>query len=169
MLYKEVQALNDAVMDLIETISQTTDENELAILSNKLNTIAAARDEMQEQRYEMLCKARQSCLAEIEALEAEVKRLTKRITTNKNAIDFYENQLLEGVKEKGGKFNAGTFIVGTRKSTSVIVDEELFHDERFQTYQEIRKIDKMGIKAALKNGEQINGAELLEKESISIR
>lgn len=169
MLYKEIQSLNDAVMEIIDQISQTTDETELAILSTKLNTIAAARDEMKEQRYEMLCKARQSCLAEIEALEAEIKRLSKRVTINKNAIDFYENQLMDGIKENGGKFNAGTFIVGTRKSTSVVVDEDVFCDERFQIYQEIRKIDKMGVKAALKNGEHINGAELLEKESISIR
>lgn len=168
-LYKEVQQLNDEVMALIEAISNTQDTTEIQELSEKLVAVAEARDYMQEQNCEMICKARQNCLADNEAIDAEIKRLQTRKTNNKKAIEFYENELLHAVELHGGKFMAGTFSIGTRKSTSVVVDEVMFNDDRFKTEEVVVKIDKMAIKAALKEGEVIAGAELVDKQNIAIK
>lgn len=170
MLYKEVTQLNDEVMELIEKLQNpelTAEEQN--ILTEKLNAVAVARDYMEEQNCEMLCKAHQNCIADNEAIDMEIKRLMARKKSNNTAIEWYEKCLLEAVQAHDGKFTAGTFVIGTRKSTTVNVDEAIFNDDRFKTIKTEVKIDKMALKAALKDGESIEGAELIEKQNIAIK
>ena len=168
-LYKEVQQLNDEVMALIEALNNNPTPEETQELSEKLVAVAEARDYMQDQNCEEVCKARQNCIADNDAIDAEIKRLQTRKKCNNEAISFYENELLRAVEMCGGKFMAGTFSIGTRKSTQVIVDESIFNDDRFKSEQVTIKIDKMGIKAALKDGEVIAGAQLVDKQNIAIK
>ncbi|MBO4726107.1 MAG: siphovirus Gp157 family protein [Clostridia bacterium] len=168
-LYKEVQQLNDEVMALIEALNNNPTPEETQELSEKLVAVAEARDYMQDQSCEEICKARQNCMADNEAIDAELKRLQARKANNKKAIEFYENELLRAVELRGGKFMAGTFSIGTRKSTVVVVDETIFNDDRFKSEEVTIKIDKMAIKAALKDGEVIAGAELVDKQNIAIK
>lgn len=169
MLYKEVAQLNDEVMAIIQQINSTTDPTEQAELAEKLQLVAEARDDLDNKNSEMLCKARQNCIADNEALKMEIKRLQTKLKYNENAMEYFEGKLLEAVNNHGGKFVAGTFNVGTRKSTAVVVDETVFNDARFETQVVTTKIDKMAIKAALKDGEVIEGAELVENINLSIR
>lgn len=168
-LYKEVQQLNDEVMALIEALNNNPTPEERQELCDKLVAVAEARDYMQEQNCEEMCKARQNCIADNDAIDTEIKRLMAKKATNTRAIEFYENELMRAVEMHGGKFNAGTFTVGTRKSTVVVVDETIFNDDRFKVTKTEVKIDKMALKTALKEGEAIKGAELVDKQNIAIK
>jgi uncharacterized small protein (DUF1192 family) len=102
--------------------------------------------------------------SKIEALSEEIKRLQARKKSFENAnsnLAKLQDYLLQGEKLKTDKF---TF--SYRKSKVVnIVDEDLIPDE----YKKIEyKVDKMKLKKILEK-EKIQGAELIEKKSLSVR
>ena len=102
--------------------------------------------------------------SKIDTLVDEIKRLQGRKKSFENANDNLtklQDYLLQGEKLKTDKF---TF--SYRKSKSVeIIDEDLIPDE----YKKIEyKVDKMKLKKALEEV-KIQGAELVEKKSLSVR
>jgi Na+-translocating ferredoxin:NAD+ oxidoreductase RnfC subunit len=127
------------------------------------------RDEIIAQGLEVLCKVRVNYLADIEFLKAEEKRIKEKRQRLEKSLDRLEDYILLIHKQSGqDKSIAGTFTVNTRKSTSVIVDDD-FNDERFQTIIEEKKIDKTAIKKALTNGEEVAGAYLQINENLQVR
>jgi hypothetical protein len=102
--------------------------------------------------------------SKIDTLADEIKRLQGRKKSFENANDNLtklQDYLLQGEKLKTDKF---TF--SYRKSKAVeIINEDLIPDE----YKKIEyKVDKMKLKKALENT-KIQGAELVEKKSLSVR
>ena len=118
---------------------------------------------------ESLCKIRANKLAYIEALKNEEKRIKEKRQREEKSLEHLEEYMLLIHKQSGqDKSIAGTFTVNTRKSTSVIIDDN-FNDDRFQTIVEEKKIDKMAIKKALSSGEEVNGAYLQINENLQVR
>lgn len=69
----------------------------------------------------------------------------------------------------GQKFSTDKVAVSFRKSESVhITDEHLITDE-YMDVSVVKKPNKKVIKDALKSGKDVFGAELLEKQNISIK
>ena len=102
--------------------------------------------------------------SKIDTLADEIKRLQGRKKSFENANDNLtklQDYLLQGEKLKTDKF---TF--SYRKSKAVeIINEDLIPDE----YKKIEyKVDKMKLKKALEEV-KIQGAELIEKKSLSVR
>ena len=102
--------------------------------------------------------------SKIEALSEEIKRLQARKKSFEKAnenLAKLQDYLLQGEKLKTDKF---TF--SYRKSKAVeIINEDLIPDE----YKKIEyKVDKMKLKKALEDT-KIQGAELVEKKSLSVR
>ena len=102
--------------------------------------------------------------SKIEALSEEIKRLQARKKSFEKAnenLAKLQDYLLQGEKLKTDKF---TF--SYRKSKAVeIINEDLIPDE----YKKIEyKVDKMKLKKILEK-EKIQGAELIEKKSLSVR
>lgn len=127
------------------------------------------RDEIIAQGLEVLCKVRVNKLAYIEALKNEEKRIKEKRQREEKSLERLEEYMLLIHKQSGqDKSIAGTFTVNTRKSTSVIIDDD-FNDDRFQTIVEEKKIDKMAIKKALSSGEEVNGAYLQINENLQVR
>ena len=102
--------------------------------------------------------------SKIDTLNEEIKRLQGRKKSFEKANDNLtklQDYLLQGEKLKTDKF---TF--SYRKSKAVeITNEDLIPDE----YKKIEyKVDKMKLKKILEK-EKIQGAELIEKKSLSVR
>ena len=102
--------------------------------------------------------------SKIDTLNEEIKRLQGRKKSFENAnnnLAKLQDYLLKGEKLKTDKF---TF--SYRKSKAVeIVDEDLIPDE----YKKIEyKVNKIELKKVLENT-KIQGAELVEKQSLSVR
>ena len=102
--------------------------------------------------------------SKIEALSEEIKRLQARKKSFEKAnenLAKLQDYLLQGEKLKTDKF---TF--SYRKSKAVeITNEDLIPDE----YKKVEyKVNKIELKKALEK-EKIQGAELVEKKSLSVR
>lgn len=104
--------------------------------------------------------------AEAAAIKAEADNLTARRRSIENKVKglmSYIDYALEGEKFKTSRLS-----VSYRKSTSVDITDIRELPERFLRYRE-PEADKTAIKEAIKAGEIVNGAELVENMSIIIK
>jgi len=97
----------------------------------------------------------------------EIKRLQSLKKTEENSIDRLKNSLLNAVK-MFGEFTSGTVTFKTRKSSSLIIENEDLIPEIYKTEVTIIKIDKARIKSDLKTGKVVS-AYLQENENLMIK
>lgn len=107
--------------------------------------------------------------AEVEALKAEEKRLAKERKTRENKIENLQGYLFDtisGLEKREVK--GGIFTVSIKKNPPKAVVEELNAIPK-QFIVNTPSVDKKMLKEALKNGEMIEGAKLVQEESLKIR
>ena len=107
--------------------------------------------------------------ASIEALEAEGKRLLARAKTRKNGIAYLKMRYLQTMEAAGLKKVKGQVYTMSVRSTDVvrITDEQTLPEEYIRT-KVINEPDKVALKAALKDGAVIPGAELAKSYSLQV-
>jgi hypothetical protein len=147
MLYELLQA---------EEIDETT-------FNDTLEALGAA------EKVESYCKVIKQLQSDVDLFKGEIDRLTARKKTTENAIDRMKAALLLFLQQSGqDKVKAGTFAVSTATTQAVqITDEKAI--PCIYLVEQPPKIDKAGIKKALKDGETINGAELINNTGVRIR
>lgn len=107
--------------------------------------------------------------AEVEALKAEEKRLAKERKTRENKIENLQGYLFDtisGLEKREVK--GGIFTVSIKKNPPKAIVEDLNAIPK-QFIVNTPSVDKKMIKEALKNGEIIEGAKLVQDESLKIR
>lgn len=121
------------------------------------------------EKVESYCKVIKQLQSEVEMFKTEIDRLTARKKTMENGIDRMKNALLAFLQYSGqDKVKAGTFTVSTATTQAVnIIDESVI--PCVYLVEQPPKISKDAIKKALKNGEQVNGAELINNMGVRIR
>jgi hypothetical protein len=97
----------------------------------------------------------------------EIKRLQGLKRINDNSIDRLKNSLLNAVKTFG-EFTIGTITFKTRKSSSLIIENEELIPKKYKTQIVTTKIDKAAIKKDLKN-EDIPSAYIQENFNLMIK
>ena len=113
-------------------------------------------------------KAIKNYKAEEDAIAEEIKRLQEKKRVNANA----QARLKEALKTAMDTFDtpkvqAGLFKVSLTKSEAVnIINESLIPEEYKKVKYEVSKTD---IKNAIKSGLVVEGAEIVENKSITIR
>lgn len=122
-----------------------------------------------DEKVESYCKVIKQLQADTEMFKAEIDRISARKRTAENAIERMRNALLAFMEaSKKDKITAGTFTVSTATTKSVnIVDESLIPSE-YLILPPV-KIDKAEISKALRSGETVKGAELIETKGVRIR
>lgn len=109
--------------------------------------------------------------AEAEAIKTEKMNLEKRQKAAANKAERAKGFLEEYLK--GQKFSTPKVAVSYRKSKAVEINETAFWPWAVDHTEYVRRKDpepdKAAISAALKNGQEIPGAELVEKLSMSIK
>lgn len=120
-------------------------------------------------KVENICKVIRNLEAKASACKAEKDRLAAKEKAANNGVTRLKESLLNymlTVDKK--KVEAGTFAVskGTSKSVEIIYEDML--DEKFFIPQP-DKIDKTAITKAIKAGEEVAGARLVEKPYVTIR
>lgn len=105
---------------------------------------------------------------EIDLYDREIKRLTERKQALKNAQDRVKNNLKRAMEEFGiVEIKGQTLKISFRKSESVEIDNI---DELDETYKRVKvEADKTAIKQAIKSGEKVKGARLVENNNLQIR
>lgn len=103
----------------------------------------------------------------IDIYDKEIKRLTERKKALQNAQERLKTTLKNAMVEFGIiSIEGKTLKIGLRKSESVEVNlDEL--DDKFKRIKV--EADKVAIKNAIKSGEEVKGAFLVENKSLQIR
>jgi len=111
--------------------------------------------------------------AESEAIDNEAKRLIERRNATRRKADRLREYLAADLD--GEKWKNAHHAISFRRSVAVeITDEDrlvaylMEHNEDALTYQ-MPKISKTAVKEMINNGEEIPGAELVERHSIQIK
>lgn len=121
---------------------------------------------------EKLAKVRANKQSTVDGIDAEIERLKKAKARQEKSLAWIESYMMflytSAEKDSKGKVQAGTFTIGTRKSTSVNVSDD-FNDERFIKIVETKKIDKVAIKNAIVAGEIVEGASLVENQNLTVK
>ncbi len=157
------------------------------LIANEGELSAELEEKLDELRNAQIVKSDniarmiQSIRLEISMLEGAVNHhkelideYKKKIKSRLNAIDRLHEIVRWVVNEIGEKNASGNLFIKTnlhkywiKKSQSVQVDAEELLPETF--IKIVKKADKALIKTALKNGEKVSGASLIEKERIEIK
>ena len=155
--------INAALEELLN--QQDPETGELTCDMGALEALMLERDEKLE-GLALYCK---NCDAEAKAIREEEKALADRRRSLENragrAREFLELQL------RGEKFTTPRVAVSWRKSEAVEIGMGFFAtdaNERFLRYRD-PEADKAAVRAALKAGETVPGAELVTRQSMQIK
>lgn len=105
-----------------------------------------------------------------DAIDAEIKRLKAMKDTKDRAVNRLKEALREAMLVSGiDKIESSLFKLSLRRSEAVEVDvvEALPND--FVTRKVVVTADKVSIKEAIKRGENITGARIIENFSLQIK
>ena len=103
----------------------------------------------------------------ITRIDDEIKRLQALKKRSGNIVTKLRGRLLDAVK-LFGEFEVGLTKFGTRKSTSVEVEDVNSLPAEFKTIKVVESADKIAIGKALKSGTEIKGCYLNENLNLKI-
>ena len=145
-----------------ETGEMTDNTNQLAIWNEELTK------DLKEKSSNVIAVVRNQELT-IEALDNEIKRLKAMKDGIENRLDkfkaYIKNAMLTNNIEKIDT-NLGS--IKFTKSTSTEIFDESLIDKKFIEVVTTEKISKEKIKKALKSGEEVQGARLVENKNLKI-
>ena len=149
--------LNQAVRDFELEIDEETGE---ILNADALDSLELERDT----KIENIALWIKNLKAEAEAVKKQKEAFYSREKALTNKAERLKEYLANNLM--GEKFKTDRVVLSWRKSQAVEVDDN-FNDERFIKYEP--KISKSEIKDALKSGEIIEGARLVENNSLQIK
>ena len=132
-------------------------------LSGKLE-IAEADLMNKSESYISVIKTKESFVS---AIDEEIKRLQDLKKKNTNLVSKLKDRLLEAVKIYGD-FETGTHKFGTRKSSSVEVEDVNSLPNEFKTIKLTESANKKAIKDALSSGKAVKGCSIVESLNLKI-
>lgn len=100
-------------------------------------------------------------------VDEEIKRLQAIKKANTNLVNRLKDNLLLAVN-LFGNFQVGTNKFGIRKSSTLEVEDVNSLPEKYKVIKVSETADKMALKSALKNGEEIKGVYLQEHKNLKI-
>ena len=131
---------------------------------------AADLDELnlaREQKIENIGLYIKNLEAEKEAVKHEKDNFTDREKKLGKKIEGLKGYLTYALN--GKKFSTARVAVSFRKSESVLIKNENLIPDEYCEFTTTRKPNKKTIKDALKEGKELMGVELLEKNNIQIK
>ena len=140
------------------------DEESGEILNaNELDELKMAR----EDKIEGISLWVKNLEAEKEAVKNEKNNFAEREKRLGKKIDSLKGYLTYALD--GQKFSTPKVAVSFRKSESVHITDEYLIPDEYKLFTVVKKPDKGVIKKALKDGKEIMGVELVEKQNVSVK
>lgn len=107
---------------------------------------------------------------EIDIIEREIERLEERKAYVKKNKERMKTIVSSAMEEFGiNKIKSETLQLSFRKSESVDIFDESLIDDKFKKVKTEISLDKTAIKNAIKNGEDVQGAKIVEKNNLQIK
>lgn len=154
-LYEINEKLRDFEFEIDEETGEVMNEDEL-------DALEMSRTE----KMRNICMLIKNYRAEAAVLKAEADAFTRRYKHAKNEAESLANYLQRELR--GESFKCTEAVVSYRKSEAAECDDISLVPADFLRYKE-PEIDKAGIKAAIKNGVEIRGCRLVERQNIQIK
>lgn len=130
--------------------------------SNRLDQLEIERDE----KIENIALYIKNLTADAEALKAEKQSFEERQKAAENKADSLKRYLANYLA--GQKFSTPRVAISFRKTQSVNVTDMTLIPGKYLKFADPTP-DKKSIKNAIKNGERVAGAELVDGKSMSIK
>ena len=166
----ESQELTTAIGELAEQL-ETDDSEQRALALAELEAALLAEE---GNKQALAAKADATCWV-IEHLrgqaayrQQQAKRLSDLARSDAGRADALEESLifvLTQLQPSATRFSFPNHELSSRKSSSVVIDDEEALDSEWLMVTTTRKPDRAAIKEALKTGRQISGAQLLSRRS----
>ena len=99
--------------------------------------------------------------------ESEIERLQKIIKSNNSKVESLKRLVNDTLDGEAWSYDLWWF--SYRKSESLDVLNQDSVPEEFKTIETIIKVDKMAIKKAMKEWQEIPGVEIIYKKSLQIK
>lgn len=145
-----------------ETGEMTDNTNQLAIWNEELTK------DLKEKSSNVIAVVRNQELT-IEALDNEIKRLKAMKDGIENRLDKFKAYIKNAMLINGiEKIDTNLGSIKFTKSTSTEIFDESLVDKKFIETITTEKISKEKIKKALKSGEEVQGARLVENKNLKI-
>lgn len=145
---------------LLET-DELTPELEAALLINQDQLQAKAGN---------YAKVIANIQSDSDAIDAEIKRLKAMKETKDRAVNRLKEALREAMMVSGiDKIESPLFKLSLRRSEAVEVDVVEALPIEFKNFKEVVTADKVSIKEAIKRGENITGARIVENFNLQIK
>ncbi len=157
-LYELTENYNQ-VLEMAEQLDAET-------LKDTLDSI----DEAIEIKVENTAKVVRSLEGNVDAIDSEIKRLTAKKSTLNNNIKGIKNYMQESMEQVGkDKIKGQLFNIGIQNNPQSvnIIDEKKINLDYF--IEQPSKLDKKLLLADLKEGKEIEGAEIQQTRSLRIR
>lgn len=148
--------IDQAIMDLVD--NETGDIIDIEMF----DSLQMERDE----KIESIALYIKDLKAEAEALKAEKLAFAERQKVAENKAESLKNYLAYALK--GQAFKSTKAVVSFRKTQQVDIPDIYKLDENFLKYAE-PTADKTAIKEAIKTGQTVKGATLIENTSVIIK
>ena len=108
--------------------------------------------------------------SDITAIDEEIKRLQDLKKYKKNQVESLKNYVAYAMETaQKEKLETDIFKIWFRKSKAVEILEEDKIPEDFTEIVEVKKIDKTELKKALQAGQEIEGAQLVQRKNLQIK
>ena len=161
---KTLYKLNEQYQELLDKLTYEEVENEEELL-NELTKIVISIEEKAENTAIIIKKKE----AEREMVRNEKKRLADREKSIDNTINYLKSNLEDSMKlQDKKKFKTKHFSFNIQKNApSVKIKDEEKAREHYKRV--IESIDKAKLRDDLKNGVELDYAELVQTESLRIR
>lgn len=108
---------------------------------------------------------------DILGIDTEIERLTSRKKRTKNSIERLEEYMFNCMKVAGLKKTSdglNTWSIAKKPKSVKILNEDKIPEE-FMVHKVTTSVNKKALKAALENGEVIEGAEISQGETLRIK
>lgn len=153
-----------SIYEINEQIMQCIDfETGEIIDAEKLDALQIEKDK----KIENVACWIKNLIAEAQSIKAEEQSLAERRKAKENTVERLK-QYLSNVLEST-PFESARAKITFRKSTAVNITDESKLADAFKKSETVVKIDKKAIGEALKLGEIVDGAELVENQNIQIK
>lgn len=154
----ESMARLDDMLSLEEIDTQTYNDTLESIqfeLQSKSNDISKYITELERQS---------------EAVNSEIKRLQELKKTRENKIESIKNYVTQAMQKMNlKKIDTDFALLSLRKSESIEVTNISEIPSEYKTTTIEEKADKTAIKKAIKQGIEITGVKLIEKDNLQIK
>lgn len=149
-----------------ELLNEDNSEDQIKLIEERIIELL----DKQENKYENILKLRANKLAQAKMLQDEIERLQKKLKPLNNTVERLENYLDESLRLNGIQtLEVWTFSLSYRTSESVEIENEWLLPAEFVKIKETRSPDKIAIKKAIKDGQQVTGATVKTNLNLQIK